>query len=118
MALKTTFLPYVLLVFGLAIQVNAKSNAFWVLGCGKPVVVERLDPIVAPGYISGHVHTVMGGDAFDWKLDYNQTQNSSCTTCVVTKDLSNYWVPTVYFHAENGSFMTVEQVGGVNVYYQ
>ncbi|OIW29174.1 hypothetical protein CONLIGDRAFT_682082 [Coniochaeta ligniaria NRRL 30616] len=27
-------------------------------------------------------------------------------------------VPKVYFHAENGSYISVEQVGGVNVYYQ
>ncbi|KAK0707875.1 hypothetical protein B0H67DRAFT_603039 [Lasiosphaeris hirsuta] len=94
------------------------SQAFWVLGCAKPVVVERADPIMYPGVPSEHLHTIMGGDAFDLAMDYRKTQTSDCTTCGVTKDLSNYWVPTVYFHAENGSFISVEQVGGINVYYQ
>lgn len=94
------------------------SQAFWVLGCAKPIVVERCDPIMYPGVPSEHLHTIMGGDAFDLTLDYDKTQTSNCTTCGVTKDLSNYWVPTLYFRAENGSFINVEQVGGINVYYQ
>jgi hypothetical protein len=105
---------HVALVLGLA----AQSNAYWVLGCGKPIAIERLDPIVSPGTISSHAHSIMGGNAFDWVLDYNKTQTSNCTTCGVSKDLSNYWVPKVYFHAANGSYISVEQVGGVNVYYQ
>ncbi|KAK5662290.1 hypothetical protein OQA88_8196 [Cercophora sp. LCS_1] len=93
-------------------------QTFFVLGCAKPIIVERSDPIMYPGSPSEHVHTIMGGDAFDLTLDYDKTQTSNCTTCAVTKDLSNYWVPTVYFHAENGSFLSVDQVGGINVYYQ
>ncbi|KAK1752294.1 hypothetical protein QBC47DRAFT_306703 [Echria macrotheca] len=93
-------------------------QAFFVVGCAKPIVVERADPIVHPGAPAEHVHTIMGGDAFDLTLDFNRTQTSECTTCVVTKDLSNYWIPTVYFHAANGSFVSVKQVGGLNIYYQ
>jgi Domain of unknown function (DUF1996) len=94
------------------------SQAFWVLGCGKPIVVERADPIVYPGVPSEHLHSIMGGDAFNFSMDFSTTQMSKCTTCGVTKDLSNYWVPTVYFRAENDTFINVEQVGGINVYYQ
>ncbi|KAB5539308.1 hypothetical protein GE09DRAFT_313649 [Coniochaeta sp. 2T2.1] len=96
----------------------SQTAAFWILGCGKPVAIERIDPIVSPGAVSDHVHSIMGGNAFDWTLDFDKTQTSTCTTCGVSKDLSNYWVPAVYFHAENGSYISVEQVGGVNVYYQ
>ncbi|KAK3375721.1 hypothetical protein B0T24DRAFT_205950 [Lasiosphaeria ovina] len=99
-------------------QPPSGSQAFWVLGCAKPIVVERADPIVDPGKPSNHVHTIMGGDAFDLEMDFQKTQTSTCTTCGVTKDLSNYWVPTVYFLANNGSFLHVKQVGGINVYYQ
>lgn len=103
------------LILGFATQ----ATAFWVLGCGKPVSIDRVDPIVSPGALSGHLHTIMGGDAFDWDMDFNKTQSSKCTTCAVSKDLSNYWVPTVYYHdKKNNSFFSVEQVGGVNVYYQ
>lgn len=114
MALAFSRLVHMVLVVGLATQ----TTAFWVLGCGKPVAVERIDPILSPGTLSRHVHSIMGGNAFGWDLDYNKTQTSNCTTCGVSKDLSNYWVPKVYFHAENGSYVSVEQVGGVNVYYQ
>jgi len=97
---------------------SPENQAFFVLGCSKPIVVERADPIVNPGVPAEHLHSIMGGDAFDLTLDYDKTQTSNCTTCSVTKDLSNYWVPTLYFHAENGSFISVNQVGGLNVYYQ
>lgn len=61
----------------------------------------------------------MGGSAFDSDLTYEKTQTSDRTTCGVSKDLSNYWVPTIYFHHhQNHSLEAVRQVGGVNVYYQ
>ncbi|KAK3348466.1 hypothetical protein B0H65DRAFT_176612 [Neurospora tetraspora] len=101
------------------IKPQPTSQAFFVMGCGKPITVDRLDPIVSPGRPSQHLHTVMGGSAFDFDLDYNKTQTSNRTTCSVSKDLSNYWVPTVYFHdKKNHTFTAVEQVGGINVYYQ
>ncbi|KAK3942820.1 hypothetical protein QBC46DRAFT_255473 [Diplogelasinospora grovesii] len=107
-----------LLTAALGLAAQASATAFWVMGCSKPIVVERADPIQSPGQVSGHVHTIMGGDAFSNNMTYATTQTGKCTTCGVTKDLSNYWVPTVYFHAPNGSFISVEQVGGINVYYQ
>jgi hypothetical protein len=82
------------------------------------VVVERIDPIKNPGGVAAHVHTVLGGNAFSANMTYETTQTSECTTCVVTKDLSNYWTPSLYFHAQNGSFISVRQLGGANIYYQ
>lgn len=32
--------------------------------------------------------------------------------------MSNYWVPALYFHAQNGSFINVPQSGGMAVYYE
>jgi len=95
-------------------------HSWWILGCGQPVAVERVDPIVNPGQDvkSEHLHSVLGGNAFASNLTYDLTQQSTCTTCVVTKDLSNYWTPTVYFHARNGSFLKVRQLGGASIYYQ
>jgi hypothetical protein len=98
----------------------AHAHGWWILGCGRPVVVERVDPIVNPGQSvrSDHLHSVLGGNSFASNLTYDLTQGSTCTTCVVTKDLSNYWTPTLYFRAQNGSFIAVNQVGGANIYYQ
>ncbi|TGO48765.1 hypothetical protein BCON_0230g00080 [Botryotinia convoluta] len=100
----------------LTINVNP-ALAFWRLPCQNPIVVQRSDPVVSPGSVSGHVHTIMGGNGFGFSMNYASTQASTCTSCTVTKDLSNYWTPTLYYRAQNGSFISVGQNGGVTVYY-
>ncbi|KAI5811394.1 WSC-domain-containing protein [Peziza echinospora] len=93
------------------------ANAFWRLPCGGPVMVDRADPIVNPGKVAGHLHTIMGGNGFDFTMDYEQALNSTCSTCAVTKDLSNYWTPSLFYQAKNGSFFPVKQSGGALIYY-
>jgi hypothetical protein len=80
-------------------------------------VVERADPIVNPGAVSGHLHTIMGGNGFDFTMDYNSTQESTCSSCTVIGDNSNYWTPTLFFQHPDGTFESVDQVGGMTVYY-
>ncbi|ETN40440.1 uncharacterized protein HMPREF1541_04717 [Cyphellophora europaea CBS 101466] len=93
------------------------ASAFWRLPCKSPIVVERTDPIVQPGAVSNHVHTIMGGNGFAPTMDYNSTQASTCSSCTVIGDNSNYWIPALYYQAEDGSFESVDQVGGATVYY-
>lgn len=50
-------------------------------------------------------------------MDYDQARNSTCSTCSVKEDLSNYWVPSLFYMAQNGTFHPVEQMGGALVYY-
>jgi hypothetical protein len=83
----------------------------------SPLVVQRADPIISPGNVSGHVHTIMGGNGFGFDMTYADTQKSTCSSCMVTKDFSNYWVPTLYYKAQNGSLIAVDQSGGATVYY-
>ena len=103
---------------GLLSAFAAPAAAFWRLPCLTPIVVERADPIISPGVPSGHVHTIMGGNGFAFTMDYADTQASTCSSCTVIGDRSNYWVPTLYYHAENGSFISVSQSGGATVYYE
>ncbi|EXJ54754.1 murein transglycosylase [Cladophialophora yegresii CBS 114405] len=91
--------------------------AFWRLPCKSPIVVERADPIISPGKVSNHLHTIVGGNGFDFTMDYNSTQASTCSSCTVIGDNSNYWTPTLFFQHQNGSFESVDQVGGMTVYY-
>lgn len=70
-----------------------------------------------PGKVSGHAHTIMGGNAFGFTMTYADTQKSTCSSCKVTKDKSNYWVPNLYYKAKNGSFISVGQSGGGTIYY-
>lgn len=40
----------------------SSASAFWRMPCPGRVATERLDPIVAPGGVSGHVHTISGSN--------------------------------------------------------
>jgi len=102
---------------GLLAALAVPTSAFWRLPCTAPIVTERADPIISPGAVSGHVHSIMGGNGFGFEMDYANTQQSTCSSCIVTKDFSNYWVPTLYYKNQNGSFTSVSQSGGATIYY-
>ncbi|KAI1814418.1 WSC domain-containing protein [Poronia punctata] len=96
----------------------ASVTAFFRLPCSSPVAVERADPIISPGTVSMHLHTIMGSDAFNFTMDYQDTQTeATCSTCKVVEDMSAYWVPSLFYHAENGSFIPVKQTSGALIYY-
>jgi len=38
---------------------------------------------------------------------------STCTTCTFTDDFSNYWTAAMFFHARNGTYKRVKQIGAV-----
>lgn len=105
--------------------ISAHVFAYWRMSCPSRLIDERADPIVAPSVISPHVHTIAGGNAFGMLLPYNQTQKSTCSSCQIKQDLSNYWTPQLYFAADNGTFIAVPhsgdqwgQLGGMTVYYE
>ncbi|OBT89611.1 hypothetical protein VE02_01762 [Pseudogymnoascus sp. 03VT05] len=100
-----------------ALLAIAPADAFWRLPCRAPLLYERADPIVNPGTTSAHSHTIMGGNGFSNDMTYADTQASTCSSCTVTKDFSNYWVPNLYYKGPDGSFTSVDQVGGALIYY-
>ena len=102
---------------GLASLLVAPAAAFWRLPCKSPIVVERADPIVNPGKQAGHTHQILGGNAFSLDMTYADTQQSTCTSCTVHGDFSNYWTPNLYYQHEDGSFEAVKQIGGGTIYY-
>lgn len=100
------------------------AAAFWRMGCPSRLVQERADPVIAPGAVSAHVHTIAGGNGFGFQMSYAQARASTCSSCPITQDLSNYWTPKLYYQAQNGSFFSVPQAGdgsgaqgGMTVYY-
>ncbi|KAL8994263.1 MAG: hypothetical protein Q9169_005716 [Polycauliona sp. 2 TL-2023] len=86
-------------------SVSAQQDYYFNFG-GSTLVKERLDPLLNPGALSGHVHSVFGGNAFAATMDYATTQSSDCTSVNVVPDKTNYWVPSLYFH-KNGKFTPV-----------
>ncbi|KAL8733872.1 MAG: hypothetical protein Q9166_001860 [cf. Caloplaca sp. 2 TL-2023] len=93
------------LLAALAAPVSAQQDYYFIVGSGS-LVQERLDPLLNPGALSGHVHSVVGGNAFGATMDFATTQSSSCTSVDVIPDKSNYWMPNLYFH-KNGKFTLV-----------
>ena len=75
------------------LAIASQTNAFFRLPCAAPIVIERADPVVNPGQVSSHVHTVMGGNGFGFEMNYAATQRSTCSSCTVIEDNSNYWIP-------------------------
>lgn len=95
-------------------------------GCAQHSI-ERLDPLVMPGKIpSPHMHAIVGGDSFNATMQGDVGAESGCTTCEFGEDFSNYWHPSLYYRANNGTFRHVPIIpnvgifgaeGGVTVYY-
>lgn len=110
----------------LVASISSPVSAFWRMPCPGRLVMERIDPIVSPGEVSGHVHTVSGGSGFGYTTSYEQQRASACSSCPIKQDLSAYWTPKLYYMGPNGSyFEDVPQAGegdgatgGLTVYYE
>ena len=103
-----------LIISALALtKVNANV---WTVDCST-LTTQRLDPIVYPNYSpAGHVHNIIGADTFSHNVTYADLMTSTCTTCNVPSDKSNYWVPQLYVHKKDGKFYYVPME--FHVYYK
>ncbi|OCT50818.1 WSC domain-containing protein [Cladophialophora carrionii] len=90
-------------------------DAFWRMVCST-VQVGRIDPIVNPGGISGHCHTIAGPNNINTTSTFDSLQAAYCTSCSIQKDKSAYWTPNLYYRYRNGSYQEVPHDGTV-VYY-
>ena len=82
----------------------------------RPLVVERLDPIVSPNGVASHMHDVIGGSAFGAAYNYADALKSSCTSFPISVDKSNYWMPKLYWINQGGASFT-PLTAGHRVYY-
>jgi len=83
----------------------------------SPLTLQRADPIVNPGLPGGHVHSIVGGNAFQRKMGPKDALLANSTTCNKALDHSNYWVPQLYHQRGDGMFEMVPFSGNA-VYYQ
>ena len=91
------------------------SHAFWRLGCGISQR-GRIDPIIAPGNVSGHVHMLSGAINISPTSTQESLMAANCTTCSVQADKSAYWTPQLFYQFPNSSLTMVPNSGMV-VYY-
>ncbi|KAJ3838042.1 hypothetical protein F5878DRAFT_620612 [Lentinula raphanica] len=78
-------------------------NAYWLMASNNILTTQRLDPIVNPGQVSTHVHSVLGGSAFGPCINTITLQGSNCTSVPVQQDKSNYWYPDGSFTSVSGN---------------
>lgn len=91
------------------------TEAFWRVQCGL-IQRGRIDPLVSPGALAAHSHSIIGGSNIGINSTYQSMFNSECTSCEITADKSAYWTPTLYYSYPNGSFLEVGHNGGVAYY--
>ncbi|KAJ4480249.1 hypothetical protein J3R30DRAFT_3470805 [Lentinula aciculospora] len=80
-------------------------QAYFLVGVRNILVSERLDPIISPGAVSSHTHSVVGGSNFGMNITTDSLRDSQCTSMPIEEDKSNYWYP-------NGTFSALD-VGNV-----
>ena len=82
-----------------------------------PLMYARVDPIIAPGNASAHVHLGMGGSNWSPSMEDNSALDSSCTSTQAKADKSDYWTPRLSFRSpKNNSYISVAATQ-MKVYY-
>ncbi|KAK6075662.1 WSC domain-containing protein [Seiridium cupressi] len=99
----------------LAAAAISPVHGFWRMTCGT-IQTGRIDPIISPGNVAGHVHKVSGASNFYFNNTFADLSASSCTSCEIQDDKSAYWTPQLYYQHSNGTFQEVPN-GGHVVYY-
>ncbi|KAF4547191.1 Hypothetical protein D9617_54g000250 [Elsinoe fawcettii] len=91
------------------------AEAFWRMNCNI-IQIGRVDPIINPGALAQHAHTISGGSNVGVNATYQSLVNSACNSCEIFPDKSAYWTPNLYYARPNGSFEEVYHTGSV-IYY-
>ncbi|WVF67214.1 hypothetical protein IAT40_001962 [Kwoniella sp. CBS 6097] len=92
------------------------ADPFFVVQHGTSVITSRLDPIISPGGISAHVHSIVGTSSFRPDYTYENSCAGRCTSANVDVDKSSYWTPQLYRKTDSGA-MELVKMNRVNTYY-
>lgn len=101
-----------------AAQNSMYAGHYFIQDTGAPLVVERLDPVLFPGAVGSHVHSIVGANTFGPTVTYESLQEATCSTVYIKADKSVYWLPELYFqHPQNKSFIQVPERPEHKIYY-
>lgn len=101
-----------------AAQNSQFAGLYFIQDTGAPLVVERLDPVLFPGAVGSHVHSIVGANTFGPTVSFASLQEASCSTVYIKADKSVYWFPELYFKSpQNGSFIQVPERPEHKIYY-
>ncbi|EJT52488.1 hypothetical protein A1Q1_03769 [Trichosporon asahii var. asahii CBS 2479] len=96
--------------------VDNQGEVSFVLGDTSTLLYSRMDPLVNPGEVSGHMHQILGASNFrDVLSTPDEMQRAHCSSTKVQADKSNYWTPTLYFMWPNGTYTPL--TSGTRIYY-
>ncbi|KAK3713546.1 hypothetical protein LTR37_008504 [Vermiconidia calcicola] len=90
---------------------------------GDDSAVERMDAILYPNAIAGHVHQIFGASGSSPDMTYESLQESNSTTVGSAgfegnaADHSVYWHPALYMEANDGSGYIRVPMNGHTLYY-
>ncbi len=73
---------------------SVKGGKFEVTCKPGAIPDQAIDPIVAPGAVSAHMHAFFGNKTLTNTSTPASLQAGGATTCVLTQDTAAYWVPT------------------------
>jgi len=113
---QLAFLVVVILSVLVPLVSCVEGQRVFTLNC-VPLTIQRSDPIVNPGVAGGHVHSVIGGNAFQRTMGPMDATKANETTCNKALDHSNYWVPQLYHQRADNMWEMVEYRGSA-VYYE
>jgi len=114
MPMHSTTLRAALLIGGVAVQ---SVYAYTQVNVPSPFMYKNIDPIVFPGQQDkSHLHSFFGSDAVTASTTTSDELRAGCTNAENPNDLSVYWVPTLLYQAESGSFQPVP-VARFSAYY-
>jgi hypothetical protein len=72
------------------------AAADFVVTMNHPVLSGFIDPLLAPGKSSAHLHNIFGSSSITENTKTAaQLKNSICTNANILSDRSSYWVSTV-----------------------
>jgi len=107
---------FIALILSVVSLVSCIDGDTFTVNC-VPLTIQRSDPIIQPGIASSHVHSVIGGNAFQRTMGPMDANKADSTTCDKAIDHSNYWVPSMYHQRADKMWELVPWRGSA-VYYQ
>ncbi|KAF2756117.1 hypothetical protein EJ05DRAFT_539918 [Pseudovirgaria hyperparasitica] len=113
---KATLIAALAITCNAGFTCNGRYFAFYNRD-GNALSYQQIDPALSPGTKSSHLHSFDGGNALAASMDYNVTQESTCTTNKIRPDLSNYWRPTLFWNGNNTGFYRVPEMFS-KIYYK
>lgn len=114
----TLLAAWCFLFTSISVSATTSDPVMWIL-VHHALKTARIDPIISPGTLSSHVHSLVGANGVSsTTTTADQLDSAStCTTSGLLADMSAYWAPTLYsFNANNDTF-SPRPLGYVNTYY-